>query len=155
MNRFSRVVFVPAVTVGSFLPCVTFAADNCTGYDISATTMADTRDVGEGMTLTTFQQENVVMSVDTPNYQNLTGQCAGTVLTMPDGRIFVTGHCVRRDKDGHTQAIEWGQAAGAEKGSWKELGGTGKFANAQGTGWFQEAHADGKSSVVKWGGTCK
>jgi hypothetical protein len=40
------------VGAGLFL-CGTAIADNCTGYDMLVTTSAETRDLGNGMTLTT------------------------------------------------------------------------------------------------------
>ena len=48
-NKLLRNGFV--VATGFFL-CGTAVADNCTGYDILVTTSADTRDLGNGMTLT-------------------------------------------------------------------------------------------------------
>jgi len=48
------------VVAGVFLVAPAYAADNCTGYDMIVTTSADTRDLGNGMTLTTFQGESML-----------------------------------------------------------------------------------------------
>jgi hypothetical protein len=138
---------------GLFLCCTAFA-DTCTGYDMLVTTSADTRDLGNGMTLTTFQSESILISEDSV-YHLATGQCSGTALATPDGKVRSNGHCARHDKDGHTQSIEWSQAAGADKGMWKSTGGTGKYAGKTDSGWFQNVRSDGKMAVTKWGGNCK
>jgi len=135
------------------LLCGTAFADNCTGYDALVTTSAETRDLGNGMTLTTFQSESILIT-DNSIYNLVTGQCSGTALTTPDGKARSNGHCARHDKDGHTQSIEWSQGAGAEKGTWKSTGGTGKFAGKTDSGWFQNVRSDGKMAVTKWGGNC-
>ena len=96
-----------------FLNSTAFA-DNCTGYDTLVTTNADTRDLGNGMTLTTFQAESIVITEDSI-YNLATGQCSGTALATPDGKVRSNGHCARHDKDGHTQSIEWSQGPGAER----------------------------------------
>ena len=49
------------VAAGLFL-CGTAVADNCTGYNMLVTTSADTRDLGNKMTLTTFQAESILTS---------------------------------------------------------------------------------------------
>ncbi|HKB81835.1 MAG TPA: hypothetical protein VKD04_01365 [Burkholderiales bacterium] len=142
------------VVAAGLLICNTALADNCTGYDISVTTAADTRDLGNGMSLTTFQAESTVTSEDSM-YNLVTGQCSGTALATPDGKMRMSGHCARHDKDGHLQSIEWSQGPGADKGIWKSTGGTGKFAGKTDSGWFQNVRSDGKIGVSKWGGTCR
>ena len=142
-----------AVGTGLFL-CGTALADTCTGYDVLVTTSADTRDLGNGMTLTTFQAESILTSEDSI-YHLATGQCSGTALATPDGKVQSRGHCARHDKDGHTQSIEWSQGPGADKGMWKATGGSGKFAGKSDSGWFQSVRTDGKMFVTKWGGNCK
>ncbi len=128
-------------------------ADNCTGYDTLVTTSAETRDLGNGTSLTTFQSETILIT-DYAIYNPLTGKCSGTALATPDGKVRSSGQCARRDKDGHTASIEWSQAPGAERGQWKSTGGTGKFAARTASGWFQNVRSDGKMAVSKWGGNC-
>lgn len=139
---------------GSLFLCSAALADNCTGYDALVTTSANTLDLGNGMTLTVFQSESIVISGDSI-YNLVTGQCSGTALSTPDGKVRSSGHCARHDKDNDLQSIEWSQAAGSDKGMWKSTAGTGKFAGKTDSGWFQGVRSDGKMTVSKWGGNCK
>jgi hypothetical protein len=149
-----KLVRAAAIAGASLFLCGPALADTCTGYDVLVTTSAETRDLGNGMTLTTFQAESILIS-DGSIYNLATGQCAGTALATPDGKVSTQGHCARRDKDGHTQSIEFSQSPGAEKGMWKSTGGSGKFAGKTDSGWFQDVRSDGKMAVSKWGGNCK
>jgi len=131
------------------------AADTCTGYDALVAISSETLDLGHGHTLTVARNESIVISDDSI-FNLTTGECAGTLLATPDGKVRGSGHCARRDKDGDTYSTEWSHAPGAEKGMWKWTGGTGKFAGGKdNSGWFQTVRTDGKMSVVQWGGTCK
>lgn len=145
-----------AFVVGASL-CVchaALAADNCTGYDVLVTLTAETLDLGKGHSLTVFRAASIIVSDDSI-YHLTTGECSGTALATPDGKVRQSGHCARRDKDGDTQSIEWSQGAGADKGAWRSTGGTGKYAGKPDSGWFQDVRSDGKMLVTKWGGTCK
>jgi len=147
-------LFSCGLLVGASLVNYAFA-DNCTGYDTIVTTSSETRDLGNGMKLTTFQAESALLSQDSV-YNLVVGQCSGTSLSTPDGKTRASGHCARRDKDGDTESISWENAPGAEKGTWKATGGTGKFAKTgNDSGWSQAIMADGKVLIVKWGGNCK
>jgi hypothetical protein len=126
-------------------------ADNCSGYDVLFAVTEETLDLGGGHSLTVFRQKSVLV-IETALYNLATGECLGTALATPDGRMRVNGHCARRDKDGDTHSIEFSQAAGAEKGVWKSTGGTGKFAGKNDSGWYQDVRTDGKMMVSKWGG---
>jgi len=152
--RAAKVVSSGFIVGAGFLLCSAAFADNCTGYDALVTTNANTLDLGNGMTLTVFQSESILISGDSI-YNLATGQCSGTALSTPDGKVRSSGHCARHDKDNDLQSIEWSQAAGAGKGMWKSTGGTGKFADKTDSGWFQGVRSDGKLSVTKWGGNCK
>ncbi len=131
-----------------------FAADNCSGYDSLVTINADTTDLGNGHTLTAVRQYSMLTS-ENSSYNLHTGECSGAALTTPDGKTWVTGYCARRDKDGDSASIEFAQAPGADKGTWKSTGGTGKYAGKANSGWFQDMRSDGKMTITKWGGTCK
>jgi hypothetical protein len=152
--RFEKLMRNGVLVGAGLLVCSTVFADNCTGYDILVTTSADTRDLGNGMSLTTFQAESILIS-DGSIYHLATGQCSGTALVKPDGQVQSNGHCARRDKDGHAQSIEWSQSPGAEKGMWKSTGGSGKYAGKTDSGWFQNVRTDGVMAVTKWGGNCR
>jgi len=146
-------------SLGSLLACLVgpsvSIADNCSGEDVLVAQSAETIEVAKGHSLTVVRLFSVVTSGDTPIFDATTGECSGTWLTTPDGKTRGAGHCARRDKDGDTYSIEWSMAPGADKGQWRVAGGTGKFANKANSGWFQQAVADGKMSVTKWGGNCK
>ena len=88
-------------------------------------------------------------------YNLATGECSGAALTTPDGKTRATGYYARGDKDGDTASIEFAQAAGADKGTWRSTGGTGKFAGKTDSGWWQDVRSDGKMTITKWGGSCK
>jgi hypothetical protein len=137
-----------------FVVVPAFAADNCTGYDVLVTQSAETNDLGKGHTVTVVSQSSLLITEDSPMHNLISGACHGSLLTTPDGKTRGSGHCARRDKDGDTQSIEWSQAPGAERSMWKVTGGTGKFASKTGSGWGQGVRSDGKTYVVKWGGTC-
>ena len=129
-------------------------ADNCTGVDVLVTQTAETTELAKNHNLTIWKAFSVLSSSDSI-YDNTTGECSGVILATPDGKTQSMGYCARRDKDGDTQSISWHSAPGADKGTWKSTGGTGKYAGKQDSGWFQGLVADGKMSVTKWGGTCK
>ena len=137
-----------------FAASLAVAADNCTGYDTLVTLSAETLDLGNKHTLTVFRSASMLIS-DDPRYHLTTGECSGTTLTTPDGKARSSGHCARRDKDADTYSLEWSLAAGADKGTWKSIDGTGKFAGKIDSGWWQSVRTDGKMFVNKWGGTCK
>ena len=82
------------------------AADNCTGYDNLVSTYFEERDLGQGMKLQIFAQESILTS-DHAAYHLATGQCTGSALMTPDGKVRAMGYCARRDKDGDTQSIDW------------------------------------------------
>ena len=82
------------------------------------------------------------------------GVCAGTSVTTSDKQAYAMGYCARHDADGDAQTIVWHMAPGAEKGEWKSIDGTGKYAGKKDSGWFQGVYGDGKISMVLWGGTC-
>jgi hypothetical protein len=129
------------------------AADNCTGYDALVTQSSETLDLGQGHSLTVFRAKSMMVS-DNSIYHLTTGECSGTTLATPDGKVQHSGYCLRSDKDGDTQSVEWSMGPGAERGMWKATGGTGKFAGKTDSGWFQDVRVDGKMIVTTWGGTC-
>src|ERR1700704_5654371 len=66
-----------------------------------------------------------------------------------------SGRCTRKDKDGDLYSYEWMMPASGEKGSWKFVSGTGKYANAKWSGWWQQTMAEGKAAGGIWGGNCR
>ena len=126
-------------------------ADNCTGYDVLTVAPSDTTDLGQGMKLTRWKAQSVLLSNDSI-YNLLVGECGATILQNPDGKTQVAGNCARRDRDGNTESDAWSQAPGADKGQWNAAGGTGKYAGRQDSGWYQQVYADAKVIVSRWGG---
>lgn len=152
MNTMMKAVCLSAVVL-TLQPAL--AADNCTGYDVLVTQSAETLDLGKGQSLTVMRQHSILTTENAPLHHLMTGECTASILSSPDGKVRASGHCARRDKDGDTDSIEWAQAPGAARSTWVTTGGSGKFAARSGSGWAEEVRADGKVSVVKWGGTCK
>jgi hypothetical protein len=60
-----------------------------------------------------------------------------------------------KDRDGDVYSYEWSMPAGAEKGTWTFVSGTGKYTNAKMSGWWQQTMAEGKTVGGIWGGNCK
>ena len=152
-TRLSRLIrLAAAVSLG--LLCMSPSwADTCTGYDVLTVGPSETTDLGQGMKLTSWKAQSVLLSNDSI-YNVLVGDCLGTILQNPDGKTQVAGNCARRDKDGNTESDAWSQAPGADKGQWNAAGGTGKYAGKQDSGWYQQVYADAKVIVSRWGGDC-
>lgn len=132
-------------------------AQNCSGYDVLVGQSAETIDLDKGHTLTVVRNWSMLVNDDPKARDHLTvGECNGTFLSLPNGQSKGSGHCARRDKDGDTYSLEWAITPGAEKGTWKGITGTGKFAGeGNNSGWWQNAAADGKVFATRWGGICK
>ena len=131
-------------------------ADNCSGYDVLVLQSAETTEIAKGHTMTVVRLYSIDVEDDTSSPFHLTtGECSGTILATPDGLTRASGHCVRRNKAGDTYSLEWTLPAGAPKGTWRHVAGTGKFAGDSNFGWWQGAASDGKMTVNKLGGTCK
>jgi hypothetical protein len=129
-------------------------AASCAGHDVLVNKSAATMEVAKGHSVTSFTSYSIVTS-DYPAFDGTTGECSGLVLTTPDGASRMSGYCARKDKDGDTYSIEFHMAPGAERGAWKWLGGTGKFAGkTNNSGWFQGVINDGNMSMSNWGGNC-
>ena len=59
-------------------------------------------------------------------------------------------------KDGDVLNEEWVATDGiGNKGTWKNVGGTGKFANAKSTGQWEFSPLQGKMGAVRWIGNCQ
>jgi hypothetical protein len=146
-----RVLAYVALTV---ITAPAYAADDCTGQDFSTNLSAENSDY-KGHVLTVFRNANTVTS---PNsiYNNAIGECSGVMLKNPDGKLEGMGYCVRNDKDGDTETLRWTLPAGATRGTWQMIGGTGKFAKTQAHhGWWEGSFSDGKVSINNWGGNCR
>jgi len=140
----------------AFLGCLLagscWAADNCSGRVNGVALYGDTIEVGKGHTMTVFESNNITTSDNSPN--NAAGKCGGYAITTPDGKTRVVGVCARKTKDGDSWSDEWVLEPGAERGTWKQVGGTGVFAGKKWSGWWQPGFDDGKIFMGNWGGNC-
>jgi hypothetical protein len=150
-----RVSILPLVlSVGPLFVSAAQAAE-CSGYDVLVNQVGETLDLGQGHTMTVVRNHSLIVSNDPAAKDHLAiGECSGTFVNLPNGTSRGSGQCLRRDKDGDTYSLEWAIAAGAEKGTFKTTGGTGKFAKIANSGWWQNAAGFGKVFATKWGGNC-
>jgi hypothetical protein len=157
-NTMTRSAFAVLSFLGLLLLSQTAAsgADECTGYMTNVLISATTTDMGGGHVMTVSRYTNIVITDDPADIRNmLMGECSGTTLTMPDGKSRTVGYCLRKDKNGDTSSFLWGWELGADKGYWQSIGGTGKFANIDISGWWRPAASDGgPRSVARYGGKC-
>lgn len=132
-------------------------ADKCAGYNVNNMISIDTTEMSKGNTLTTFRHSSVFVSENPKSsYHMAAGECGGTLVTTSDGKSRGAGNCTRVDKDGDAYHEEWSMEPSTEWiGTWRLLGGTGKYANASGTGTWQVVLSHGKMGAVRWTGTCE
>ena len=77
------------------------------------------------------------------------------LITTADGNTEGWGHCARKDRDGDVLNEAWILPLGKDfKGTWKHVGGTGKYANASGTGSWEVVMSSGKMAAVYFTGNC-
>jgi hypothetical protein len=130
--------FRNAVLSASLLACAAVAAPahaaKCGGTNINNLLSWDQTEIAKGTTLAIMRITSVTYS-DDPRapFDLVAGECIGTFLTGPDG-TRASGFCARKDKDGDVLYEEWLATDGAGgKGAAKNVGGTGKFAQASST----------------------
>ena len=132
-------------------------AGKCAGTNINNTMMWEPNEISKGTTLATFRITSVTVNDDpsAPNHL-VSGECVGSFMMTPDGKTRGSGSCARRDKDGDVLNEEWVTAGGSgSKGTWKNVGGTGKFANTNNSGQWEFSPLQGKMGAVRWGGNCQ
>ena len=129
----------------------------CSGYGTHFPIYTETIEVAKDHKMMTFRSHNTAISDDPKSVWNLNiGECSGTIVMLPDGKSTGSGHCARKDPDGNSVTLEWAIAPGAEKGTWKIVGGTGKFAGRTDSGWWMGGKpTENGSAVDRWGGECK
>lgn len=130
-------------------------ADNCSGYDVLVSQSGETLDAGGGTTLFVGRNHSIIVDADATAKDHLViGECSGTFLSTGEGKSRGQGYCLRKHKDGDAYSVEWAMAPGADKGTWRVTGGTGKFAKSSASGWWQSSAASGKMFATRWGGNC-
>jgi hypothetical protein len=136
----------------SLLASGSMAADKCSGYVSNVTQTVSTREIASGHTLISFIFHSTTTSDNSP--LTAAGECSGYVLTTPDGKTRASGACLRKTKAGDSFSDAWVLEPGAQRGSWKQMGGTGVFAGKSWSGWFEDIYDDGKVSLSRFGGNC-
>jgi hypothetical protein len=157
MKRELKLSLAMIAIAWSFAQANTAASAPCSGYNAHFPISAETIEVSKGHKLITVRNHDTVITDDPKSVWNMNiGECAGTVVMLPDGRSSSMGHCARKDKDGDSVSLEWVMPLGAEKGTWKMTGGTGKFAGRTDNGWWTPGQpTENGSAVNRWGGECK
>jgi hypothetical protein len=141
--------------VGSLLSAGAIA-DNCSGTWHNAGQLAETHDLGNGVTLTSFSALSSMNAIFSDRNEMRTGACSGYLLTMPDGKVREVFACARKNNKGEVAVDEGSLEPGAKRGTWKVTSATGSLASSIGdSGWWTEDINDGKVSAGMWGGTCK
>ena len=131
-----------------------FAADNCSGTFNTVNTSSSTFEAAKGHSMTSFVYNQISRSENAPLF-NVAGECTGYMLPTPDGKAQMAGACIQKAADGSSYSVVWELAPGAERGTWKLIGGTGKFAGKKASGWWQTQFSEGKLGFGVWGGTCE
>ncbi|UCH47229.1 MAG: hypothetical protein JSU95_14185 [Betaproteobacteria bacterium] len=153
MRRFNRalqgLLFVICLAMSG-----TAFSDNCSGTWTTVGNVADTHDLGNGVTLTAWSSLSSAYWNEIE--EMVAGTCTGYTLTMADGTSRTVFACARRNSQGDVQVDEGSLEPGAERGTWKITTATGAFAKRMGnSGWWQGTIQDGKVGAGIWGGNCK
>ncbi|MBI1397577.1 MAG: hypothetical protein GC151_16510 [Betaproteobacteria bacterium] len=128
------------------------SADTCTGRVNQVAISSESIELSKGYTMTSFVTNSIATSEDSAN--NAIGKCTGYALTTPDGVTRMAGACARKTRNGDGWSDTWELAPGADRGTWKLVGGTGVFAGKHWTGWWRVDHSSGPATMVSWGGNC-
>jgi hypothetical protein len=156
MNERGKFICLIVLAAGCGVPGVSFA-EKCAGNNINNLVSWDQTDIGKGTTHATLRVTSVTVNDDPSASSHLvSGECIGVCMTTPDGKTKCSGTCARADKDGDVLNEEWVSTNDAgDKGTWKNTGGSGKFAKASSTGQFEVHKLQGKMTGVRWVGNCQ
>lgn len=127
-------------------------ADTCSGYFSNVVQTVSTIEVGQGHTVTSYIFHSITNSDNSP--LNAAGECSGYELKTPDGKIREAGICARKGKDGDSFSDVWALEPGAQRGTWRTVGGTGALAGKRWSGWWEVVLVEGKTALGRWGGNC-
>jgi hypothetical protein len=151
-----KIACLVALAACSIVPSIAFSAQ-CAGTNINNLVSWDQTEIAKGTTHATLRLTSVTVS-DDPGASNhlLSGECIGIYTMTPDGKSHGIGTCARVDKDGDVLNEEWVSTNDAgDKGTWKNTGGTGKFAKAANTARWEVIKLQGKLAAVRWIGNCQ
>lgn len=152
MNKSKRVQLTTVFAAGLMLCGGAMGAD-CSGRWTNVAQSAETLDLGKGHTLTIWSARGSSTSDNSAHVG--VGQCGGYALTTPDGKTRVAYACARKNKDGDSWSDAGGIEPGADRGTWKQTGGTGPFAGKNNGGTWQAVVDDGKVTTGTWTGNCQ
>lgn len=142
------------VLVAGFCASSMVYAENCSGTYHNVGHVADTQDLGNGVTLASFTSLSSNFFKESGELR--AGSCSGYVLSMADGKVRVVYACARKNKAGDVAVDEGTLEPGASRGTWNVTTATGALARAIGdSGWWQGAIEHGKVSAGTWGGICR
>jgi len=156
MKRLETVIWIGLAAALSTAPAVSFGG-KCSGTNINNMVSWEPTEINKGTTLATLRITSVTVNDDrtAPNHL-VSGECIGSFITKPDGKTDGRVFCARKDKDGDVLNEEAVTVDGnASKGTWKNVGGTGKFANATGSAQWEVLPLQGKMAAVRWVGDCQ
>jgi hypothetical protein len=151
-----KIICLASVLLACGVPSISLAG-KCAGTNINNTMAWEPNEIAKGTTLAIFRATSVTVGDDqSAIYHLVSGECVGSFLTTPDGTTQGSGSCARKDKDGDVLNEEWMTVGGTGgKGTWKHVGGTGKFAGARNTGQWEFNALQGKMAAVRWTGNCQ
>ena len=153
-----RTLLLPAILVLLLSAQVNaIARDDQCGEYTSVDTGESTVELGNKATYMHFRSSTQMNAPDGSKFNNLSGQCTGGAVVYPDNTIEAEGLCAVSDVDGDVLTYGFTQARGKMEGKYTRKGGTGKFSNANESGWFRPVKLDGEITRGNWGGknACK
>ena len=156
MNTIRKFICLGLLAAWLVGPTVSFAG-KCAGTNINNLVSWEPTEISKGTTLATLRITSVTVNDDpsAPNHL-VSGECIGSFLIKPDGKTDARVFCARKDKDGDVLNEEAMSVGGdGSKGTWKNVGGTGKFKNATGNAEWQVTPLQGKMAAVRWVGNCE
>ena len=105
------------------------------GNNFAVAKPATTTELPNGMTYATTGNSTVCTTTD-PNHplNQASGDCDGACIIDANGNSTCMGSCTWVDSDGHLAFFTW---TGLDKGSWRLVGGSGKYAHATGRGTWE------------------
>ena len=156
MNAMKKLRNLGLLAAWCAAPAISFAAP-CAGTNINTTLSWESIEISKGTTQAIWRGTSVTVSDDTSApFHLVAGECIGTFLFTPDGNGRGSGSCARKDKDGDVLNEEWIRSVGTEpKGTYKTVGGTGKFSSAANTGQYEIIMQQGNMAAVRWTGNCQ
>jgi len=127
-------------------------ADTCCESVIDTEGPPPQSNVQSASIMSSFVGYDVVSRDNNADSNPSLSDCHGTWLVSFDGKTKAGGYCAFRDNDGDVEYVAW--EAMRDSGTWRAIGGTGKWASKQRSGWVREVARDGQMVMVEWGGTC-